>query len=146
MCLCLGKCLLPCMNMLLHLMCIDPPATSHHPCLFVCLFVCLFISCRHIYYCYFYSRQTSAGEHATSISCPADNITSIECEYAFSGELVNVNANTNQQTKTKEHNMDPSLGPEPLHSLCLPSPLAGAAIRSYNGCISFLSQEPSEAF
>lgn len=27
------------------------------------------------------------------------------CEYTFSRELVNVNANTNQHTKTKEHNM-----------------------------------------
>ncbi len=34
----------------------------------------------------------------------------------------------------------------PLHLLCLPSLLAGVAIRSYNDRISFLPQEPSEAF
>lgn len=110
------------------------------------LFVCLFVCFRHIYYCYFYSPQTSTGKHATSISCHADNITCIECEYTFGRELVNVNANTNQQAKTKEHNMDLFSQPAPLHLLCLPSLLAGVAIRSYNDRISFLPQEPSEAF
>lgn len=53
-CLCLGECLLTRMNMLLHLMCIDSPVTSHSSsfCLCVCLFVSdtftivIFIPCR----------------------------------------------------------------------------------------------------
>lgn len=109
--------------------------------------VCLFVCFRHIYYCYFIpSRLQQGSTPLTSISCHADNITCIECEYTFSRELVNVNANTNQQTKTKEHNMDLSLSQSHYSLLCLPSLLAGVAIRSYNGRISLLPQEPSEAF
>lgn len=73
------------------------------------LFVCLFVRLRYIYYCYFVPSRPPQGKHSTFISFHADNITCIEWEYTFSRELVNVNANTNQQTKTKEHNMDPSL-------------------------------------
>lgn len=114
-CSCLGKCLLTRMNMLLHLMCIDRPVTSLF---FSYLFVCLLQI--HLLLL-FYSLQTSAGKHATCISCHADNITCIECEYTFGRELVNVNANTNQQTKTKEHNMDPSLSQS--HYTCCVCPL-----------------------
>lgn len=54
-CLCLGKCLLTCRNMLLRLMCIDPPVTSQYS-----LFVCLFVS-GYIYYCYFISFRVKQG-------------------------------------------------------------------------------------
>lgn len=74
-CLCLGKCLLTCMNMLLHLMCIDPPVTSHS-CSF--LFVCLCVFQIHLPLL-LYSLQDFAGKHATSISCHPGSITWTEC-------------------------------------------------------------------
>lgn len=85
------------------------------------LFVCLFVCFRYIYYCYFVPSRLQQGKHSTFISCHADNIACIEWEYTFSRELVNVNANTNQQTKTKEHNMDPSRSQS--HYTCSVCPL-----------------------
>ena len=123
-CLCLGKCLLTCMNMLLYLMCIDRPLTSH-----VCLFffflylsVCLFVCFICIYYCYFIPGRLQQG--STPLSFPVTQTTlhvlSVNTHSA-GRELVNVNANTNQQTKTKEPNMDPSLSQS--HYTCSVCPL-----------------------
>lgn len=75
-CLCLGKCLLTCMNMLLHLMCIDPPVTSHS-CSF--LFVCLFVCVSDSFTIVTLFPADSAGKHATSISCHPGSITRAEC-------------------------------------------------------------------
>lgn len=142
-CLYLGKCLLTRMNMLLHLMCIVLwRPTSVCPLFFYYLFVCLFVSSTFTIVILLPGRPRQ-GERSAFVSCHADNIAHIEWEYTFGRELVNVNANTNQQTKTKEAQYGSLSWPEPLHLLCLPSPLVGVAIRSYNDRISFLTQGPS---
>lgn len=111
---------------------------------FICLFVCLF----HMHLLLlFYPRQTSAGKHATFISCHTDNITCIEREYTFgrqrTGQCKCKHKPTNQNKRAQYGSLSQ---PEPLHLLCLPSLLAGVAIRSYNDRISFLPQGPLEAF
>lgn len=120
------------------------PVTPHfcQPPFLYYLFVCLFVSGTFTIVILL-PGSPQQGERSTFVSCHADNIARIEWEYTFGRELVNVNANTNQQTKTKEAQYGSLSRPEPLHLLCLPSPLVGVAIRSYNDRISFLTQGPS---
>ena len=105
MCVCLGKRLLTFINILLHLMCIVP---TYHSSSFIYLFVCF----GWVYYCYFIPSRPQRGGGRILLLFPAMQTTLhlLSANTHSPGGLVNVNANTNQQTKTKEHNMDPSKG------------------------------------
>ena len=89
---------------------------------FLYLSVCLFVCFICIYYCYFIPGRLQQG--STPLSFPVTQTTlhvlSVNTHSA-GRELVNVNANTNQQTKTKEPNMDPSLSQS--HYTCSVCPL-----------------------
>ncbi len=131
-CLYLGKCLLTCMNMLLYLMCIDRPVTSHFFDLFVCLFfadtftmVILYpadfgIEAHHLHFLphrqlYMYWVRIRIRQRSGQCKCK--------------------HKPTNQN-KRAQYGSFLSF-PAPLHLLCLPSLLTEVAIRSYNDCISF---------
>lgn len=71
----------------------------------VCLFVCLCAFQIHLPLL-LYSLQIPRGSTLLPFpATPAALHGPSVCEYTFSRGLVNVNANTNRHTKTKEHNM-----------------------------------------
>lgn len=143
-CLCVGKCLLTCMNMLLHLMCIVLWCYVTSFPFLVCLFVCL-LSQIHLLLL-FCSQQTATREALYFYFLPRR-------QHYMYWVGIHIQQRTGQckcKHKPTNQNKRAQYGsfaqPEPLHFHCLPSPLAGVAIRSYNDRISILTQGPSEAF
>lgn len=138
-CLCLGKRLLTCMNMLLHL----PWIVLWHPTPLPFCF-CLFVSNTFTLGIFMPGRPPQ-GRRSTLISCYADThyMYWVGIHIQRTGQCKCKHKPTNQNKRAQYGSFSHS---EPLHSLCLPSLLAGVAIRSYNDHISFLTQGPSEAF